>query len=74
MTKKEKQIALNSWYACMIAMGSIPKDEDLYFKARKQFMDDHGIKNDDNIETTCDRDFDHIKKGYIELINKDIES
>lgn len=63
--KREKEIALNSWYSCMIAMGSLPKDEDLYFKAKKQFMDKYRIGKNENIRITCDDELSHIKDAYL---------
>lgn len=35
---REKKIAMTGWYSCMKAMGSVPKDEDQYFKLRAEFM------------------------------------
>tara|TARA_R110002050_G_C8646282_1_gene489818 strand:+ start:163 stop:387 length:225 start_codon:yes stop_codon:yes gene_type:complete len=63
--KREKEIALNSWYSCMIAMGSVPKNEDLYFKAKKQFMAKNRIGKNENVKTTCDDEFSHIKDAYL---------
>ena len=64
---REKEIALNSWYSCMIAMGSVPQNEDLYFQARKQFLTKHRIRKSEKIKTTCDEEFKEIKNKYIEL-------
>jgi len=63
--KREKEIALNSWYSCMIAMGSIPGNEDLYFQAKKQFMAKYRIGKNENIKTTCDDEFLHINDAYL---------
>ena len=65
--KREKEIALNSWYSCIIAMGSVPKDEDLYFEAKKQFLAKHRICKNEKIKTTCDKEFEHISNKYFSL-------
>ncbi len=65
--KREKEIALNSWYSAMIAMGSIPQNEDLYFEAKKQFLTKYRIGKNENVKTTCDKELQHIKDKYISL-------
>jgi hypothetical protein len=41
--ESKKNLAMNSWYSCMIAMGAVPLSEELYFEARTRFMDIHGM-------------------------------
>jgi hypothetical protein len=65
--KREKQIALNAWHSCMIAMGSVPENEDLYFETKKRFMQKHRIGNNEKIKTTCDNDYQDIKDRYYSL-------
>jgi hypothetical protein len=65
--QREKQIALNAWYSCMIAMGSIPANEDLYFEAKKRFKKIHRIDKCYKIKTTCDKDYQDIKEKYLSL-------
>lgn len=64
--KRESQIALNSWYSCMIAMGGIPKDEDLYFETRDRFIKKYNI-NLKNTKTTCDSEYGDIKGKYYNI-------
>ncbi len=65
--QKEKQIALNAWYSCMIAMGSVPANEDLYFEAKKRFIKKHRIGENEKVKTTCDKDYQDIKDRYYSL-------
>lgn len=65
--QREKQIALNAWYSCMIAMGSIPANEDLYFEAKKRFKKIHRIDKCYKIKITCDKDYQDIKDRYLSL-------
>jgi len=65
--QREKQIALNAWYSCMIAMGSVPKNEDLYFEARRRFKQKHRIGKNEKVKTTCDKDYQDIKNKYHSL-------
>lgn len=64
--QREKEIALNSWYSCMIAMGMVPKDEDLYFETKERFLKKHRIKNTSSVKTTCDKEYSDIKRAYHE--------
>jgi len=67
MDKREKEIAMNSWYSCMIAMGMIPVDEDLYFETLERFKKKYGITEDDNLSLTCDSEYGDIKNKYYNL-------
>jgi len=51
----------------MIAMGSVPQNEDLYFKAKKQFITKYRIGKNENIKITCEKELKHIKDEYIFL-------
>lgn len=65
--QREKQIALNAWYSCMIAMGGIPENEDLYFETKKRFMKKQRIGKNEKVKTTCDKDYQDIKDRYYSL-------
>ena len=67
--QREKKIALNAWYSCMIAMGGIPKNEDLYFETKKRFLKQHRIADSSKIPTTCDNDYSDIKDKYLDILN-----
>jgi hypothetical protein len=65
--QREKQIALNAWYSCMIAIGSVPANEDLYFETKKRFLKKHRIPKNTKIKTSCDNDYQDIKDRYYSL-------
>lgn len=68
-TLVEKEIAFNSWYSCLIATGSIPRDETLYSVARQKFFDKYNIRAYDlrKINNTSDEDFKEINEGYLKI-------
>lgn len=63
--QREQQIAFNAWYSCMIAMGSIPKDENLYAKARQRFLKKFRIRENQQIPLTCEKEFGDIRDAYL---------
>lgn len=65
--QREKQIALNAWYSCMIAMGSVPSNEDLYFEIQERFKKKYRIGKNEQVKTTCDKDYQDIKDRYNSL-------
>lgn len=64
MTKEEKKLVLEGWYSCMIAMGMISEDEDLYFKAKDMLFMKYGISEEDNVNTGADEHLKEIKDEY----------